>query len=83
VNRLSASVHAAALILAIGVAARAGAVDLQGHRGARGVAPENTLAGFRRALEVGVSTLETDLALTHHRLSGSRAAGAGGDGGTN
>jgi len=64
VNRLSASVHAAALILAIGVAAQAGAVDLQGHRGARGLAPENTLAGFRRALEVGVSTLETDLALT-------------------
>lgn len=41
-----------------------GAVDLQGHRGARGLAPENTLAGFRRALEIGVSTLETDLALT-------------------
>lgn len=40
------------------------AIDLQGHRGARGLAPENTLAGFRVALAVGVSTLETDLALT-------------------
>ena len=40
------------------------AVDLQGHRGARGLAPENTLSGFRRALEIGVTTLETDLALT-------------------
>lgn len=40
------------------------AFDLQGHRGARGLAPENTLAGFQRALEVGVTTLELDIALT-------------------
>lgn len=38
--------------------------DLEGHRGARGLAPENTLAVFRRALAIGVSTLETDLAVT-------------------
>jgi glycerophosphoryl diester phosphodiesterase len=43
---------------------RAMAFDLQGHRGARGLAPENTLAGFERALAIGVSTLETDLAVT-------------------
>lgn len=42
----------------------AGAIDLQGHRGARGLAPENTLAAFRVALAIGVTTLETDLALT-------------------
>jgi glycerophosphoryl diester phosphodiesterase len=40
------------------------AFDLQGHRGARGLAPENTLAGFERALEVGVDTLEMDVAVT-------------------
>jgi glycerophosphoryl diester phosphodiesterase len=40
------------------------AFDLQGHRGARGLAPENTMAAFRKALAVGVSTLELDLALT-------------------
>jgi glycerophosphoryl diester phosphodiesterase len=40
------------------------ALDLQGHRGARGLAPENTLAGFRTALAIGVTTLETDLAMT-------------------
>ena len=40
------------------------AVDLQGHRGARGLAPENTLAAFKTALAIGVTTLETDLALT-------------------
>src|SRR4051812_4959592 len=38
--------------------------DLQGHRGARGLAPENTLAGFARALAIGVSTLELDLGMT-------------------
>ena len=46
------------------VALPAGAVDLQGHRGTRGLAPENTLASFRKAIEIGVTTLETDLALT-------------------
>lgn len=44
--------------------AAANAFDLQGHRGARGLAPENTLAAFRAALALGVSTLETDLAIT-------------------
>jgi glycerophosphoryl diester phosphodiesterase len=38
--------------------------DLQGHRGARGLAPENTLPAFARALEVGVATLELDAAVT-------------------
>ena len=38
--------------------------DLQGHRGARGLAPENTLTGFVRALELGVTTLELDIGVT-------------------
>ncbi len=38
--------------------------DLQGHRGARGLAPENTLPAFERALALGVSTLELDVGLT-------------------
>ena len=38
--------------------------DLQGHRGARGLAPENTLPAFRRALEVGVTTLELDVVIS-------------------
>jgi glycerophosphoryl diester phosphodiesterase len=42
----------------------AAAFDLQGHRGARGLAPENTLAAFRTAIALGVTTLETDLAVT-------------------
>ena len=43
---------------------QAHAFDLQGHRGARGLAPENTLPGFALALSLGVSTLETDIAIT-------------------
>jgi glycerophosphoryl diester phosphodiesterase len=42
----------------------AAAFDLQGHRGTRGLAPENTLAAFRTAVDLGVTTLETDLAVT-------------------
>ncbi len=38
--------------------------DLQGHRGARGLAPENTLPAFECALALGVSTLELDTAVT-------------------
>ncbi|MGE3347740.1 MAG: glycerophosphodiester phosphodiesterase [Ramlibacter sp.] len=40
------------------------ALDLQGHRGARGLAPENTLPAFERALEIGVTTLELDIGVT-------------------
>src|SRR5215470_6459190 len=40
------------------------AFDLEGHRGARGLAPENTLAAFRKAIEIGVTTIETDMAVT-------------------
>jgi glycerophosphoryl diester phosphodiesterase len=40
------------------------AFDLQGHRGARGLAPENTLAAFRTAMALGVDTLELDVHLS-------------------
>ncbi|MGH8633302.1 MAG: glycerophosphodiester phosphodiesterase, partial [Burkholderiales bacterium] len=40
------------------------ALDIQGHRGARGLAPENTLPAFARALSLGVTTLELDCAVT-------------------
>ena len=48
----------------IGLTGMAQGFDLQGHRGARGLMPENTLPGFARALSIGVSTLELDLAVT-------------------
>jgi glycerophosphoryl diester phosphodiesterase len=39
-------------------------MDVQGHRGARGLLPENTLPAFQRALELGVDTLELDCGVT-------------------
>jgi glycerophosphoryl diester phosphodiesterase len=50
--------------LLLGLCLQAQAFDLQGHRGARGLAPENTLAGFALTLSLGVSTLETDIAVS-------------------
>ena len=38
--------------------------DVEGHRGARGLAPENTLPAFETALDLGVTTLELDLHLS-------------------
>jgi glycerophosphoryl diester phosphodiesterase len=38
--------------------------ELSGHRGARGLCPENTLPAFSKALSIGVSTLEMDSAVT-------------------
>lgn len=38
--------------------------ELSGHRGARGLCPENTLPAFSKALSIGVSTLEMDAAVT-------------------
>ncbi len=42
----------------------ASAFDLQGHRGARGLMPENTLPAFVKALSIGVTTLELDVGIT-------------------
>ena len=51
-------------LLSIGGTAPALALDLQGHRGARGLAPENTLPAFATALSLGVTTLELDTGIT-------------------
>ena len=39
-------------------------MDIQGHRGARGHLPENTLPAFKYAAELGVDTLELDVGVT-------------------
>lgn len=39
-------------------------IDLQGHRGCRGIQPENTMPAFEKALEIGVTTLEMDVVIT-------------------
>ncbi|RSK47988.1 glycerophosphodiester phosphodiesterase family protein [Hymenobacter rigui] len=38
--------------------------EIHGHRGCRGLAPENTLPAFRRALLLGVDVLELDVVLS-------------------
>jgi len=38
--------------------------DLQGHRGARGLKPENSIPSFLTALEWGVTTIELDVVIT-------------------
>ena len=57
-----ARLFAAVVLLSAPLLAQA--FDLQGHRGARGLAPENTLPSFAAALTVGVTTLELDTAVT-------------------
>jgi glycerophosphoryl diester phosphodiesterase len=51
-------------VIVLAMTGAAHAFDLQGHRGARGYAPENTLPGFERALAMGVTTLELDVGVT-------------------
>lgn len=70
-----------------GIGAPRPAFDAQGHRGARGLYPENSLPGFEAALALGVTTLETDVGMTkdgvlvvHHdrRLDPERTRGPDG-----
>ena len=57
-------------------------VDVQGHRGCRGLLPENSIIGFKKAFELGVTTLELDVVISkddqviishdpffHHKIS--------------
>ncbi len=43
--------------------------SVQGHRGARGLFPENTLGGFAGAIALGVDTVELDVAVTRDRVA--------------
>lgn len=38
--------------------------DIQGHRGFRGLYPENSIPGFLKAVDIGVTTLEMDVVIT-------------------
>ena len=65
------STRAVAVTLALAVlagaspaVASADGFDLEAHRGGRGLRPENTLASFGKALQLGVTTLELDTGIT-------------------
>lgn len=46
---------------------RAQEIDIQGHRGGRGLMPENSIPAFIRAIDEGVTTLELDVVITSDR----------------
>lgn len=50
--------------LPIQMRAAPGIIRLHGHRGARGVLPENTLIGYRNTFEIGVQVVEIDIMVT-------------------
>ena len=39
-------------------------LDIQGHRGCRGLLPENSLPAFKKAIDLGVTTLELDVVIS-------------------
>jgi len=39
-------------------------IDVQGHRGCRGLFPENSIPAFQKAIDLGVPTLELDLVIS-------------------
>ncbi|MGB0447309.1 MAG: glycerophosphodiester phosphodiesterase family protein, partial [Pseudomonadales bacterium] len=43
-------------------------IYVQGHRGARGVLPENTLESFEYALSLGIQSLELDVLMTQDNI---------------
>lgn len=57
-----------AFSLAAAAQTAAPAFDLQAHRGARSLLPENSIVGFAHSLGIGVSTLETDIAITKDKV---------------
>ena len=74
-------------LISLSPSVSADAFEAQGHRGARGLAPENTIAGFARALAAGVHMLELDVVMSadnelvvHHDLTLSPHLARGSDG---
>jgi len=53
--------------LTLSAAAQQRPPDIQGHRGCRGLMPENTIPAMRRALDLGVTTLEMDIAISQDK----------------
>jgi len=52
------------ILILVSIKATSQQIDIQGHRGARGVMPENTIPAFIYALEQGVTTLELDVVIS-------------------
>jgi glycerophosphoryl diester phosphodiesterase len=63
-RRLAITVSAIAMCVAPLLARAQSPLEIIGHRGAAGLAPENTLASFSRACAVGVAGIELDVHLS-------------------
>ena len=48
---------------------RIASFDKQGHRGCRGLMPENTIPAMLKAVDLGVTTLETDIVFTSDNVA--------------
>ncbi len=59
--------HLALALLTLPAVAQQRPPDMQGHRGGRGLMPENTIPAMRRALDLGVTTLEMDIAISQDK----------------
>lgn len=55
---------ALAFLFLLTMHAKAQTFDWQGHRGARGLLPENSIPAFKKALDLGVKTLELDVVIS-------------------
>ncbi|HUS96773.1 MAG TPA: glycerophosphodiester phosphodiesterase family protein [Hyphomicrobiaceae bacterium] len=42
-------------------------MELQGHRGARGVLPENSIPSFKSAIQTGADSLELDIGMSRDK----------------
>jgi glycerophosphoryl diester phosphodiesterase len=62
--RLAAALLTLSVLVASPASAQPSDFDLQAHRGGRGETTEESLRAFTKAIELGVSTLELDIAVT-------------------
>ncbi len=56
------------LITQLTLAQKVKHIEIQGHRGARGLLPENTIPAFRKAIDLGVETLELDVVVSKDKI---------------
>ncbi|WP_375605231.1 glycerophosphodiester phosphodiesterase [Flavobacterium davisii] len=52
------------LILVLPLLSQAQEFDIQGHRGCRGLLPENSIQAMKKAIDLGVTTLEMDVVIS-------------------
>lgn len=62
--RMNCWARMALLLTGLYAAQALASIDLYGHRGARGLLPENTLPAYRGALTIGVDYIDMDVGLT-------------------